>query len=392
MATPGISRKQFINLSLGLGGAGLLGCTSSAPRGVSPAQDEDPVIGAAGSGGGGSKDAAATGGAPDAGSPDRFNEVDAGVRRPGPDGAAGPEVAPPPADAAAGGKDLVIDTHIHVWSNDPVAFPYDHPYEKAAYVPGLAPGNVEVLVAEMDMLGVDNAVLIQAIQHGWDNRYIASCLKAYPKRFRAHGLMDPTATGLADTLDRWVTQYGLSGMRISPVYYIGKDTWMTSNEHKLLWQKAEKLGAIFNYFLTIPQLAKLEMMIKMFPGVRIVIDHLARLDLTVANPMADFQKLLNLAAYPNVWVKVSELSRLSLSKVYPFTDTFPWVKLMYQAFGPDRLLWGTGFPGAAAKEEVMWPTGPQELDLIRTQIGFKPQDVPKILGRNAAALWKFPIA
>ena len=134
-------------------------------------------------------------------------------------------------------------------------------------------------------------------------------------------------------------------------------------------------------------------MIKRFPAVRVVIDHLSRIDLTVPDPLPEFKKLLALAAYPNVSVKVAELRRLSPSHVYPFRDTFSWVKRLRDAFGPDRLLWDTGWPGSAAKAEVNWPTGQQELDLIHRHLDFfTAEDRAKIIGRNAARLWKFPIS
>jgi predicted TIM-barrel fold metal-dependent hydrolase len=62
---------------------------------------------------------------------------------------------------------------------------------------------------------------------------------------------------------------------------------------------------------------------------------------------------------------------------------------MYDAFGPDRLLWGTGFPGAT-RGQAERPTLTQELDLIRSELAFlTAEDREKILGRNAAKLWKF---
>src|SRR5262249_36725111 len=136
------------------------------------------------------------------------------------------------------------------------------------------------------------------------------------------------------------------------------------------------------------QLSKLEEMVGRHPGVKIVIDHLARVDLSKPDPAAEVAKLTRLAKYPNVWVKVSELSVISPSKKYPYADTFPWVRRVYDAFGPDRLLFGTCFPGAT-RAEAGRPSLEQELALIRREIPFfSAEDREKILGRNAAALWK----
>jgi predicted TIM-barrel fold metal-dependent hydrolase len=277
---------------------------------------------------------------------------------------------------------------MHVWADDTSRFPFAYPYQPNFKVPRLA-GTVELLLDEMDRFGVTHCVLVQVIYHGWDNRYVAHCVKAHPARFRGQGLIDPTDPGAADKLETWMRGHGLSGMRLSPIYYRGKDGWLNAEASYPLWKKAEELGAIFNFFIGTEQLPKLEDMVRRFPRVRVVIDHLARIDLKAADPLPEFKKLLALARYPNVWAKVSELSVLSPSGKFPYADTFPWVRRLYDALGPDRLLWGTGFPGAT-RTEAGRPTLQQELDLIRKEIAFlSADDRRKLLGDNAARLWGF---
>jgi predicted TIM-barrel fold metal-dependent hydrolase len=295
--------------------------------------------------------------------------------------------------AAAGAAERVaakplIDTHMHVWSGDPERFPFAHPYQ-ADYKPPKIAATVELLVKEMDESGVTHCVLVQTICHGWDNGYLVHCLKAHPKRFRGHGLIDPTDSKVAEKLEYWSREHGLAGMRFSPIYYEGRDDWLDSAAHQALWKKAEELGSVFNFFIATAQLPKLEGMIRRFSKVPVVIDHLARVDLKAADPLPEFKKLLALARYPAVRVKVSELSVLSPSGKYPYRETFPWVRRMYDAFGPDRLLWGTGFPGAT-RAQAERPSLAQELDLIRKELDFlTAEDREKILGRNAAKLWRF---
>jgi predicted TIM-barrel fold metal-dependent hydrolase len=284
-------------------------------------------------------------------------------------------------------RSLVIDTHMHVWANEPQRFPFDHPYESNFKPPPVA-GTVEMLLEEMDRYAIDHAVLVQVIYYGWDNRYVAHCLKRQPQRFRAQGLIDPTDPEVAGKLEYWMREYGLSGMRFSPIYYRGRDEWLASESHRQLWKKAEELRAIFNFFIAADQLAKLEKRLVDHPAVNVVIDHLARVDLTRPDPAAEVAQLTRLARYPNVWVKVSELNLLSPSKKYPYADTFSWLRRVYDVFGPDRLLWGTGFPGAT-RAQAGRPSLEQELRLIRQEIPFfSAQEREKILGRNAARLWR----
>lgn len=291
-----------------------------------------------------------------------------------------------------GDQSRIIDAHMHVWSDDLKRFPFAHPYEPA-FPPPKIPASLDLLLKEMDEYGVQNCVLVQTIYHGWDNSYLVKCLKAQPKRFRGQGLIDPTDPRVADKLEYWMRKHGLAGMRFSPIYYKdkdkGKDAWLNARSSDALWKKAEELGAVFNFFIASEQLPMLEDMVRRFPKVKVVIDHLARIDLAAKDPEPEIKKLLALARYPNVWVKVSELIFISPSKQYPFRETYPLVKRVHAAFGADRLLWGTGFPGAT-RTEAERPTLAQELAIIQKEIPFlSPADRVKILGKNAAKVWGF---
>lgn len=292
------------------------------------------------------------------------------------------------AALARDAKSPIVDTHMHVWSGDIERFPVAHPYDPNLKLPPIA-GTAEMLVEEMDQFGIDYCVLVQVIYYGWDNRYVADCQRRYPRRFRTHGLIDPTDPGVAQKLRYWMREHKFSGMRFSPIYYRERDDWINSPPHHTLWKSAEELRAVFNYFIAADQLPKLEGMIAKFPGVRVVIDHFARVELAAADSEAQIRKLLALARYRNVHLKVSELSIISPSKKYPYSDTFPLVRRVYDAFGPDRLLWGTGYPGTTRLQGGR-PSLQQELALVRSEIPFfTAEDREKILGRNAVRLWKF---
>ncbi|MGE0379173.1 MAG: amidohydrolase, partial [Planctomycetaceae bacterium] len=210
-------------------------------------------------------------------------------------------------------------------------------------------------------------------------------------RLRAHGLIDPTDPAVADKLEFWMKEHGLHGMRFSPIYYRdgrhGGDGWLDAPETHRLWKKAEQLGAVFNFFIAPPQLPKLATMVEAHPDVPVIIDHFSQVDLGADNPEPDFRLLLGMARFPNVRVKVSELSSVSKSKHYPFPDAYPYVKRVYEAFGPERLLFGTGYPGSA-RTAYNRPSFDDEIRLIRETIPcFTPEDVERILGTNAAKLW-----
>jgi predicted TIM-barrel fold metal-dependent hydrolase len=299
--------------------------------------------------------------------------------------------------AAPAAKMPIIDTHMHVWASakDAKRYAFPHPYQPDFKLPPHE-GTVEMLIEDMDRHGCTHAVLVQVIYHGWDNTYVADCVKRYPDRLKAHGLIDPTDPKVAEKLEFWMKEHGLAGMRFSPLYYAGGkhggDAWLNADETHRLWRKAAELGAVFNFFITPKQLPKLEKMVQAHKEMRIIIDHLGQIDFKSADADADLRLLVAMARYPNVWVKVSELSSVSKSGTYPFADAYPHVKRVYEAFGPDRLLFGTGYPGNA-RAFYKRPTLDKEIDLVGKEIPFfTADDQAMILGRNAAKLWGFKLS
>ncbi len=285
--------------------------------------------------------------------------------------------------AAAKPARLIIDTHLEVWTLDP-KFPFHHP-ERPDLKQVPVAGPIENEVAEMDEFGLTYAVLINPRYYGWDNSYIDYSLHRYPRRFVAHGLLDPLQPDPAGRLRYWIQERGFQGMRFSPIYH-PEATWLNSREHYPLWKEAERLGAVFNYYILPRQMPMLEDMAGRFPGVKIVIDHLGKPDLKAADPWADFRKMFRLKKFPQVWVSASEPYELSLLKAFPYRDTIPYFKAVYEEFGPRQLIWGTGYP----KPRWELPMD-KELQFVDEVLDFyTPADRELILGRNALRIWKFP--
>ncbi len=68
-----------------------------------------------------------------------------------------------------------IDSHVHVWKHDP-AFPF-----AAGAHPSPENATVEMLLDLMHANDVARTVIIQVIHYKWDNSYLASVLKRYPR-------------------------------------------------------------------------------------------------------------------------------------------------------------------------------------------------------------------
>lgn len=278
---------------------------------------------------------------------------------------------------------LIIDTHLEVWTFDP-QFPFHHPeHPEIKRVAIEAP--IENEVAEMQEFGLSYAVLINPRFYGWDNSYISYALHKYPDRFVAHGLLDPLGPDPTASLRFWIKEQGFQGMRFSPLY-APQSTWLNAKELYPMWREAERLGAVFNFYILPHQMPMLEDMAGRFAGVKIVVDHLGEPDLNSADPWAGFRNMFRLKRFPQVWISASEPYEISKTKQYPYLDTYPFFKAAYEEFGARQLIWGTGYP----KPRWELPMN-KELEFVNSVLDFYTrEDRELILGKNAPRIWSFP--
>lgn len=275
----------------------------------------------------------------------------------------------------------IVDTHMHVWRIDPPRYTLEQTLPDVPLPTTDAP--IEDVLADNAAAGITHTVLVQPSTAGDNNTYIVECAAARPETFAAHGLINPDRRDNAADLRRWMAR-GMAGLRFNMV----RDpdpAWINAPRNYPLWEAAQELGAVINVQLYPPQAWRLYEVAHRFPGVRVIVDHLGKPDITERAPYDSYRMVLALARLPNMYVKVSELRLASRTRQYPYRDVFPWVKMLYDTFGAPRLLWGTGYPGP----HRLLPLD-KELAIIREHLPFLLEDDKRwILGRTAMTIWSF---
>lgn len=279
---------------------------------------------------------------------------------------------------------LLIDTHIEVWTIDP-KFPFKHP-ENPNAKPNI-PAPIENQIGQMKDFGIKYGVLITPRYFGWDNSYTEYSMRQAPGMFVAHGLLNPHDPKAPENLRYWIKEKGFQGMRFSPIYH-PKQVWLNDRSQYPIWKEAERLGAVFNFYILPHQMPQLADMAGRFPGVKIVVDHLGKPDLKLADPWPEFKKMFALKKFPQVWISASEPYELSTSNKFPYKEVIPYYKATYEEFGGKQLIWGTGYPRPRWELPM-----DKELEFVDTALDFMTaEDRLRMLGKNALEIWKFPRA
>lgn len=278
---------------------------------------------------------------------------------------------------------MIIDTHVHVWEIDPPRYPVGPTAPNWTALPD-EPGTADELLAEMDAHGVDWSVLVQTSWSTWDNGYIADSVARFPDRFVGMGLLDPLDPGNAGLARHWVTERGLAGFRFHPMYYPEQKVLLRP-ENDALWEELAALDAILQFHLRAAQADQLAAIATRFPRLRLIVDHMGYPE--VGQPLTAFQPILDLARHANIHFKLSDVKGRS-QQPFPFADVHPFIRALLDAFGTERTIWGTGYPGRH-RTRHNWLSLADELRLIREGLPFlSPADADRILGDNAAALFR----
>jgi L-fuconolactonase len=171
---------------------------------------------------------------------------------------------------------------------------------------------------------------------------------------------------------------GVAGFRLP---LIGVDDSWLSRYGDRCWELAAVKGMIVSLLLASEQLASVEPLIARRPEVPVVIDHLARFDLS-ADRSAAIGRLCELSSLANVHVKASALATLSRDG-WPYRDVWRHLLRVIEAFGPGRVMWGSDYPFIVAHA----PYADSYRAVEAALAGRDPSDRDDVLSRNALRLF-----
>jgi L-fuconolactonase len=250
---------------------------------------------------------------------------------------------------------IIIDTHCHVGI---------HKYEP-----------VEVLLFHMAQSGVAQAVFIQYMGNT-DNRYLLDCIAAHPGKFAAAMLVAPDDDG--SRLRHWAEQ-GIGGIRL-PANFRG-----TGRDPLAHWRTAAELGLVVSAPCTPAALLSSEFseVVERFPDLQLVIEHLGGIGRDAQPPYAEFQQVLALARYPNLTIKLPGFGEFC-ELPHPFAHIPPLVEMTLEAFGPQRIMWGSDWPPVSAREgyknSLQFP--------LAYLAQLSAEEKAWIFGRTAQRIWR----
>jgi predicted TIM-barrel fold metal-dependent hydrolase len=220
---------------------------------------------------------------------------------------------------------LIVDAQIHIWKNHKPTNPNHRQ---------VTDFTAKDVLKEMDEAGVNAAVIHPP---GWDPDAGALAIEAareHPGRFAILGNFPLDRPESRTLIDGWKSRPGMLGLRFA-LLQPHQQTWLTDGTMAWLWPAAARAGlpvALIgpNLLQAVAQIAERH------PGVKLIVDHFGRPDAGWTH----LPQLVSLARFPNVALKATGAPSYSAGP-YPFHDIHGHIRKLYDAFGPERMFWGT---------------------------------------------------
>jgi len=230
---------------------------------------------------------------------------------------------------------LIVDSQVHIWAaNTP-----ERPWAPGGKPHRPEPFGKNELLQEMKSAGVDRVVIVPPSLDRTRNDLALEAARSHPDRFAVMGKIDAAAPESRGGLATWREQPGMLGLRFN----FKKNMERLSNPDYMgwVWAEAEAAGVPIYVGVAHPAVKLVDAVAERHPRLRLILDHLALASGAKDDEaFRDLDLLLAIAKRPNVAVKVSALPDYT-TVPYPYRNLHPYVRRVYDAFGPERMFWGS---------------------------------------------------
>ncbi|WP_426342583.1 amidohydrolase family protein [Pseudoduganella sp. S-14] len=270
-----------------------------------------------------------------------------------------------------------IDAHQHFWqlATRDGAWP---PPELAPIHRDFNPGDLSPLLQEN---GIEATVLVQSMPNEADTRYMLGLAERHDFVQAVVGWADLKAPDAAQHIAALAAHPKLRGLR--PMLQDLSDDWIDDPALAPAVEAMLRHNLSFDALVLPRHLPALYAFARRHPALPIVIDHLAK---PAMDGMPDAQwlrDLARLAALPQVECKLSGMVT-EAGDGWTVQQLLPYANHVLQAFGPQRVMWGSDWPVLRlAADYAGW------IDASETLLaGLDEQQRAAVFGNNARRFYR----
>ena len=274
-----------------------------------------------------------------------------------------------------------IDSHQHFWRYNHEDYPWMDESRAPLKIDYLPPDLQPLMAAT----GIDGTVAVQARQNLRETEFLLELSDQYDFIRGVVGWVDMRADDVEAQLNRFAPHPRMVGVR-HIVHDEADDRFMLGGNFLRGLSKLEACDLRYDLLLFPRHLPIAIDVVKQFPKQLFVLDHIAKpfiKDGMLEPWESDIRKL---AAFDNVWCKVSGMVTEAAWGNWTQADYTPYLDIVFDCFGIDRLMFGSDWPVCTLSGSYQDVVG-----IVETTIAsLSADEQTKIMGGNASEFYQLP--
>lgn len=268
---------------------------------------------------------------------------------------------------------MTIDSHVHFWKFNRTRDAWitdDMKLLQQDYLP-------EHLSLTLKRNGVDGVVAVQASQEEVETRFLCELAKTHSEVMGVVGWIDLRADDVEERLQHFAQYPQIKGYR--HIVQGEPDDFLLDAGFQRGIRALQPFNYTYDILIYPKQLPAAIAFVEAFPDQRFVIDHCAK-PVIRKKEIEDWASHINtIAQQPNVYCKLSGLLTEAVWKEWSAGDFYPYLDVVFDAFGTDRLMFGSDWPVILLSGMyVQWKS------LVEKYMEKLPEEVKEqVMGQNA---------
>lgn len=231
-----------------------------------------------------------------------------------------------------------IDSHQHFWKYSKEEYdwiPIDSPLHRDYGPTDLKPN--------LDRSKIDGCIAVQARQSIAENDYLCGLADQFSFIKGVVGWIDLRSNEVDEQAARFKRQSKAVGVR-HVVQGEEDPEFMAREPFRRGIRSLRNHDLVYDILIYAHQLPDAIRLVKAFPDQSFVLDHIAKPKIKAMEIREWSSRIIEISHYSNVVVKLSGIVTEADPKNWTFDQLVPYWEVIAQAFGPERIMFGSDWP------------------------------------------------
>lgn len=268
---------------------------------------------------------------------------------------------------------MIIDSHQHFWNYNEKRDTWINESMEILKKDFL-PHDLEPILKQNK---IDGCIAVQADQSEEETEFLLKCASENKFIKGVVGWVDLCSENLESRLSYFSNNPIFKGVR--HIVQAENSNYLRKKDVEKGIGKLSKFNLTFDLLITTEQIKSAISLVEKLPNQKFVLDHIAKPKISEPIENGWLSGIIKLSEKKNVWCKLSGLVTETNGYNFEESDFNPFIKVIFENFGPDRILFGSDWPVCLLASNYKYVLG-----IINNYFkDYDPGVKKKILGGNA---------